>query len=108
MTYKQQTRNNYPQELDAMEQRIFYIHGFQKEKALLDVRRRAEDFLKDIPSGRELRREKMLIAAHIGTLGHLLAAMLKLPLDGYWNFVFDRGCYSVSGSGRRLRDYTES
>ena len=27
-------------------------------------------------------------------MGHLLAAMLKLPPEGYWNFVFDQGCYS--------------
>ena len=38
---------------------------------------------------------KELDVAHKGTLGHLLAAMLKLPLDGYWNFVFEQGCYSV-------------
>ena len=48
------------------------------------VRSRAEDFLRDMPSGRESKGEKMLIGAHKGTLGHLLAAMLKLPLDGYW------------------------
>ena len=36
----------------------------------------------------------MLITAHKGTLGHLLAAMLKLPPEGYWNFEFDQGCYS--------------
>ena len=50
--------------------------------------------LKDIPSGEENKSEKMLITAHKGTLGHLLAAMLKLPPEGYWNFVFDQGCYS--------------
>lgn len=59
------------------------------------MRSRAEDFLRDIPSGRESKGEKMLIVAHKGTLGHLLAAMLNLPLDGYWNFVFEQGCYSV-------------
>ena len=66
-----------------------------KGESFADVRSRAEDFLRDIPSGRESKGEKMLIVAHKGTLGHLLAAMLKLPLDGYWNFVFEQGCYSV-------------
>ena len=63
-------------------------------ESFLDVRRRVEAFLKDIPSGEENKSEKMLITAHKGTLGHLLAAMLKLPPEGYWNFVFDQGCYS--------------
>ena len=72
-----------------------FLHiRFQKGKCFLDVRRRVEAFLKDIPSGEENKSEKMLITAHKGTLGHLLAAMLKLPTEGYWNFVFDQGCYS--------------
>ncbi|MFR3345810.1 MAG: histidine phosphatase family protein [Anaerobutyricum sp.] len=50
----------------------------------------------------------MLIVAHKGTLGHLLAAMLKLPLDGYWNFVFEQGCYSVVDLEDGYVNYTES
>ena len=93
MTYKE-IQNTYPKELDAWNEE-FSTYRIPKGESFADVRSRAEDFLRDIPSGRESKGEKMLIVAHQGTLGHLLAAMLKLPLDGYWNFVFEQGCYSV-------------
>lgn len=93
MTYKE-IQNTYPKELDAWNEE-FSTYRIPKGESFADVRSRAEDFLRDIPSGRESKGEKMLIVAHKGTLGHLLAAMLKLPLDGYWNFVFEQGCYSV-------------
>ena len=93
MTYKE-IQNTYPKELDAWNEE-FSTYRIPKGESFADVRSRAEDFLRDIPSGRESKEEKMLIVAHKGTLGHLLAAMLKLPLDGYWNFVFEQGCYSV-------------
>lgn len=93
MTYKE-IQNIYPKELDAWNEE-FSTYRIPKGESFADVRSRAEDFLRDILSGRESKGEKMLIVAHKGTLGHLLAAMLKLPLDGYWNFVFEQGCYSV-------------
>ena len=93
MTYKE-IQNTYPKELDAWNEE-FSTYRIPKGESFADVRSRAEDFLRDILSGRESKGEKMLIVAHKGTLGHLLAAMLKLPLDGYWNFVFEQGCYSV-------------
>ena len=93
MTYKE-IQNTYPKEFDAWNEE-FSTYRIPKGESFADVRSRAEDFLRDIPSGRESKGEKMLIVAHKGTLGHLLAAMLKLPLDGYWNFVFEQGCYSV-------------
>lgn len=93
MTYKE-IQSNYPKELDAWNEE-FSTYRIPKGESFADVRSRTEDFLRDIPSGRESKGEKMLIVAHKGTLGHLLAAMLKLPLDGYWNFVFEQGCYSV-------------
>lgn len=93
MTYKE-IQSNYPKELDAWNEE-FSTYRIPKGESFADVRNRTEDFLRDIPSGRESKGEKMLIVAHKGTLGHLLAAMLKLPLDGYWNFVFEQGCYSV-------------
>lgn len=93
MTYKE-IQNTYPKELAAWNEE-FSTYRIPKGESFADVRSRAEDFLRDIPSGRESKGEKMLIVAHKGTLGHLLAAMLKLPLDGYWNFVFEQGCYSV-------------
>ena len=76
LTYKQ-LKGKYPQELEQ----------WNKEFSTYRIP-------KDIPSGEEIKSEKMLITAHKGTLGHLLAAMLKLPPEGYWNFVFDQGCYS--------------
>lgn len=93
MTYKE-IQSNYPKELDDWNEE-FSTYRIPKGESFADVRSRTEDFLRDIPSGRESKGEKMLIATHKGTLGHLLAAMLKLPLDGYWNFVFEQGCYSV-------------
>ena len=93
MTYKE-IQSTYPKELDAWNEE-FSTYRIPEGESFADVRGRAEDFFRDIPSGRESKGEKMLIVAHKGTLGHLLAAMLKLPLDGYWNFVFEQGCYSV-------------
>ena len=89
MTYKE-IQSTYPKELDAWNEE-FSTYRIPEGESFADVRSRAEDFLRD----RESKGEKMLIVAHKGTLGHLLAAMLKLPLDGYWNFVFEQGCYSV-------------
>ena len=86
-------KEKYPQELDQWN-REFSTYKIPEGESFLDVRRRVESFLKDIPSGEESRAEKMLIVAHKGTLGHLLAALLKLPPEGYWNFVFEQGCYS--------------
>lgn len=37
---------------------------------------------------------RILIVAHKGTFGHMLASLLRLPLSGYWNFVFEQGTYS--------------
>lgn len=92
LTYKE-LKGKYPQELEQWNKE-FSTYRIPEGESFLDVRRRVEAFLKDIPSGEENKSEKMLITAHKGTLGHLLAAMLKLPPEGYWNFVFDQGCYS--------------
>ena len=45
-------------------------------------------------SEKEDREFSVLLVAHKGTLGHLLAVSLGLPPEGYWNFVFEQGCYS--------------
>lgn len=85
--------STYPAELEQWNKE-FSSYRIPEGESFLDVRRRVEAFLKDIPLGEQTKKETMLIAAHKGTLGHLLAAMLKLPLEGYWNFVFEQGCYS--------------
>jgi len=59
-------------------------------ESFLDVRRRVESFLEDLKK----EEGKILIVAHKGTFGHMLAAMMHLPPSGYWNFVFEQGTYS--------------
>lgn len=54
------------------------------------VRERVDDFLQDLWK----EEGKVLVVAHKGTLGHLFAGMLGLPLSGYWNFVFEQGTFS--------------
>lgn len=92
LTYGELERK-YPEELQQWNKQ-FSTYRIPEGEGFMDVRRRVEAFLKDIPAGAENKKETMLIVAHKGTLGHLLAAMLKLPLEGYWNFVFEQGCYS--------------
>lgn len=93
MTYEE-LKISYPEEL-AHWNAEFSTYRIPEGEGFMDVRGRVEAFLKDIPSGEDSKKETMLIVAHKGTLGHLLAAMLKLPLEGYWNFVFEQGCYNV-------------
>lgn len=57
-----------------------------------DVRKRIDSFLEDKLQG---EKGNVLIVAHKGTLGHMLASLLHMPLDSYWNFVFDQGCVNV-------------
>lgn len=93
LTYSE-IKEVYPGELEEWNHQ-FSTYTIPQGESFMDVRRRVEAFLKDIPQGEASKGEKMLIAAHKGTLGHLLAAMLKLPLEGYWNFAFEQGCYSM-------------
>ncbi|MDO4977297.1 MAG: alpha-ribazole phosphatase [Eubacteriales bacterium] len=87
-TYKQ-LKEDYPQELNAWNQ-DFSDYQIPGGESFSDVRKRVENWVKTIPSG----DGNMLIVAHKGTLGHMLAAMLGMPLDGYWNFVFEQGTYT--------------
>lgn len=54
------------------------------------VRERVDSFLQDLWE----EEGRVLLVAHKGTFGHLLASMLHMPLSGYWNFVFEQGTYS--------------
>ena len=89
LTY-QEIQERYPGELAAWNSDFsnYVIPGGESFRM---VRERLDDFCRD------LVREKgtVLLAAHKGSLGHLMSAMLSLPLEGYWNFVFDQGCYSM-------------
>ena len=79
----------YPKEMEAWN-RDFSDYRIPEGESFSDVRRRVEAWVKSLPTD----KGNMLVVAHKGTLGHMLAAMLDMPLQGYWNFVFDQGCYS--------------
>ena len=81
--------SKYPEEFDAWN-RDFSDYRIDGGESFRDVRNRVEDFAASLPTG----RGSILLAAHKGTLGHLMAALLRMPLEGYWNFVFEQGCYS--------------
>ena len=87
-TYKE-LLNQYPKELQSWNEdhENFRI---PEGESFSDVRLRVESFLEDLKN----ETGKILIVAHKGTLGHMLAAMMHLPLSGYWNFVFEQGTYS--------------
>lgn len=85
----------YPEEWEQWN-RDFSGYRIPGGESFADVRRRTEDFLRDLKRFSETvdRETAILLVAHKGTLGHFLAACLELPLEGYWNFVFEQGCYS--------------
>ena len=79
----------YPNEFDSWN-RDFSNYRIPEGESFSDVRQRIDCFIREL-SG---KKGTVLLVAHKGTLGHLLAASLHMPLEGYWNFVFDQGCYS--------------
>ena len=81
---------DYPEEMKRWNQ-DFSHYQIPGGESFLQVRERVEDWIRTLPKG----QGQMLVVAHKGTLGHILAAMLGLPLEGYWNFVFEQGCYSI-------------
>lgn len=94
-TYKELLRN-YPEEMSAWN-RDFDSYRIPDGESFSDVRKRADAFagmLRQEAAG-ESAGQTWLICAHKGTLGHLTASLLGMPLSGYWNFVFDQDCYSV-------------
>lgn len=93
-TFRELTER-YPDEWEQWN-RDFSGYRIPGGESFSDVRRRTEDFLQDLKRFSETvdRETAMLLVAHKGTLGHFLAACLGLPLEGYWNFVFEQGCYN--------------
>ena len=87
-TYQELTQE-YPAELAAWNQE-FQEYCIPGGESFHMVRNRVESFAKELWK----EQGKMLIVAHKGTFGHLLAVFLGLPLEGYWNFVFEQGTYS--------------
>lgn len=88
-TYEQ-LKQQYPAELEAW-QKDYHGYRIPQGESFLDVRNRVEDFLEELCKGQSTR---VLLVAHKGTFGHLLAAALHLPPEGYWNFTVEQGCYS--------------
>lgn len=87
-TYSQLCQE-YPQELKAWNS-DFSHYRIPEGESFSEVRDRVESWVKELSS----LEGEMLVVAHKGTLGHMLAALLGLPLEGYWNFVLEQGCYS--------------
>ncbi len=96
MTYTD-IMERYPEVMEAWN--VDYSHYRLPEgESFEDVRNRVDRFVRDelLPASRSESRKKqmILIAAHKGTMGHMMASLLGLPVEGYWNFVFEQGCYS--------------
>lgn len=87
-TYKE-LQKEYPEELDLWNQ-DWQGYCIPQGESFAMVRERVEDFAKDLWK----EQGKILLTAHKGTFGHLMAALLNMPLSGYWNFVFEQGTYS--------------
>ncbi|MBR5046825.1 MAG: histidine phosphatase family protein, partial [Eubacterium sp.] len=79
----------YPEEMKRWQEDYFH-YRIPGGESFSDVRERVEDWTATLSE----EPGQMLVVAHKGTLGHMMAAFLHLPLEGYWNFVFDQGCYS--------------
>lgn len=88
-TYEQ-LQNEYPKELKEWNEDFSNIAPRGGE-SFRQVRERADKFL-DKLKGQKIN--KVLVVAHKGIFGHFFASMLGLPLEGFWNFVFEQGCYS--------------
>ena len=87
-TYEQ-LLEGYPDEFQSWNQ-DFSGYRIPGGESFSDVRDRIDNYLKELIG----RDGTMLLVAHKGTLGHFLASSLGLPLEGYWNFVFEQGSYS--------------
>ena len=87
-TYKE-LMMEFPKELKEWNEN-HELYCLPEGESFLDVRSRVDSFLKDL----SVEKGKILIVAHKGTFGHMLAVMMNLPPSGYWNFVFEQGTYS--------------
>ncbi len=86
----EEIKERYPKELEAWNE-DFINYRIPDGESFSSVRLRAEAFVDQIPEG----GGTILLVAHKGTLGHMLATWLHLPVEGYWNFVFEQGTVSV-------------
>lgn len=84
----QELTERYPKEYKAWNEN-YSDYRIPGGESFREVRDRVDSFIRELP-----QEGTMLLSAHKGTLGHLAAALLRLPLEGYWNFVFEQDCYS--------------
>ncbi len=83
-------QKEYPEQLRRWNA-DFQNEVLENGESFRQVRERVDCFVEKL----KLEKEKtILIVAHKGTFGHLFASILGLPLDGFWNFVFEQGAYS--------------
>ena len=93
LTYKE-IEKEYPEDLRAWNA-DFENYRIPQGESFLDVRKRIDSFAEDLLQGKYGKGDgRILITAHKGTFGHLLASLLGLPASGFWNFVIDQGAYS--------------
>ena len=85
----QELMKEYPVELRCWNEQYEH-YRLPEGESFLDVRMRVEAFLEDLKQ----EEGRILLVAHKGTFGHMLAALMNLPPSGYWNFVFEQGTYS--------------
>lgn len=87
-TYKE-LMEEFPEELNQWNSE-YEEYCLPQGESFRMVRERVDRFVE------ELWKEegRILVVAHKGTFGHMLASLLNLPLSGYWNFVFEQGTYS--------------
>lgn len=83
-------QKEYPAELREWNEDFFYTAPKGGE-SFLQVRERIDRFAEKM---REEEAKRILLVAHKGSFGHFFASMLGLPLEGFWNFTFEQGCYS--------------
>jgi broad specificity phosphatase PhoE len=86
----QEILERYPEEYAAWN-RDFDNWRIPGGECFSDVRSRVDAFVKDLPG-----EGTVLVAAHKGTLGHLTASLLHLPLEGYTNTHSDAGAVHFS------------
>ena len=79
----------YAEELDQWNHN-YETYCIPEGESFRMVRHRVDDFVKDLWQ----EKGRVLIVAHKGTFGHMLASLLQMPDAGYWNFVFEQGTYS--------------
>jgi len=89
LSYKEISKK-YPKEVSFWSKDWINVAPPQGEK-FIDFYNRVVEATNTIVS----YNKDILIVSHEGPLKVLISSMLKLPIEGFWNFRFNHGCYSV-------------